>query len=232
MLYSNFIQRVWFTPKSQIDSDLPARFRLQTIPYRFLDATLQGNLSEDDEVSLSISEFVMENCVVDYENIMTSHDRHYTLRHLDDLLPASVVAEIVEKALSLWSPDADFMSTLVTTVELMVDPRFADNTWHCKTCQAKGLDKQRNCPYLAEEQYDIMFKLPFMDDLITTCPVADKDEALGRILLEGYGIQELGSLPEEGGVGAQPILYVLGARHLAHRVKHFQRKAEEAARKT
>lgn len=231
MLYSNFNQRVWFTPQSELKSDSPTSFRLQTIPYRFLDASMQNELLGDDSVVLKVSEFILEHCVIDYHNMVSPHDKEYTIKHLGDLLPPSLIEEIVDKVLELWSPSQTFMSTLVTTVELMVDPRFSDTTWHCKTCQAKGLDRQRNCPFLDSKDHDLMFKLPFMDELIMQCPVSEKDEELGRVILEGYGIQEMTGMPEVGGIGSQPILFVLGARHLAQRVKHFQRIEEEKARK-
>lgn len=230
MLYSNFKQKVWYTPPSQNTIDKPVSFQITTLPYRFVDLLLHSVDEDDTDIMIDINKYILDTCVLDYRNIVSDFDKVHTLAHLRDLLPESLIAELVSKVLNLWSPTAEFMSTLVTTIELMVDPRFSDKTWHCKTCQAKGLDKQRNCPFLNKINYDVMFKLPFMDEMITTCPVADKDEALGKTVLEAYNFKESNNLPEAGGIGDQPILYVIGSQHLAERLKHFQRVAEEAAR--
>jgi hypothetical protein len=227
MLYSNFTQQVWYTPESQRDSTKPTRFLLQTIPYRF--TSILGFASEDKTINIDIVEFILKNCIIDYRNLYTTKSKDEVLSNLQDFLSAALIDELVSKVLELWSPTTEFMSTMVTTVELMIDPRFSNNTWHCKTCQAKKMDYGRNCPLLDTSEHDVLFKLPFMGEMITKCPVAEKDEALGQTILEGYNFREISELPEAGGIGDQPILFVIGTQHLAERLKHFQRQAEEEA---
>lgn len=232
MLYSNFTIKVWYTPLSERDRSRPARFLLKTLPYRFLNNAVLSNVSD---LEMDISDYIRKECIIDFENIDIPHgiDKQAILDNLETFVGLDIVQELVQKILELFSPSTEFLSTLVTTIELMVDPRFSDGTWFCPTCQRRGLDRSRNCPYLGNMHFDPMFKLLFMGETVTQCPVDKKDEALGKVLLEGYNFREIHQLPELGGIGDQPILFVLGTQHLAERIKHFQREAEkEAIRKT
>lgn len=227
MMYSNFTQQVWYIPQSQRDELRPARFLLQTIPYRFTSFPTVINEGYADVV-VNINDFIVKNCIIDYRNINTPIPKETLLENLEDAVGSEMYNELIAKVMDLWSPTSEFLSTLVTTVELMLDPRFNDGTWHCPTCQKRGLDKQRNCPLIEDADHlDPMFKLPFMGETITACPVNKKDETLGRLILEGHNFREINQLPEPGGMGDQPILFVTGTQHLAERLKHFQRQAEE-----
>ncbi len=228
MMYSNFNQKVWYVPQSQRDEQKPVRFLLQTIPYRF---TSLATLNIDSAV-IPFNDFIIEQCIKDFQNIETDIPKALVIKNLETYIGKEMFDDVINQVLELWSPTSGFLSTLVTTVELMLDPRFNDGTWHCRTCQERGLDKQRNCPLIeGVEHLDAMFKLPFMGETITECPVAEKDEALGQLLLEGHNFREINKLPESGGMGDQPIIFVTGTQHLAERLKHFNRQAEEEALK-
>ena len=71
-----------------------------------------------------------------------------------------------------------------------------------------------------------------MGETVNVCPVSKKDEFLGRTILEGYHFRDINQVPEDGGMGDQTILFVLGTQHLAERLKHFEREAHEKAMKT
>jgi len=223
-MYSNFNQKVWYTPQSQKDEQKPVRFLIKTIPYRFTSI-----LSIDSEQDyLLINEFIKEHCILDFKNIITDIPKNDFIQDLELYIPKEMYEDLIHKIMELWSPDEDFLHTLTTTVELMVDPRFSDSTWNCKLCQKRGLDKQRNCPLIkGTDHLDPMFRLSFMGETRTSCPVTEKDEVLSRILLEGHGFREMRQLPESGGLGDQPILFVTGTQHLAERLKYFNKKAEE-----
>jgi len=223
-MYSNFKQKVWYTPQSQKDEQKPVRFLLQTIPYRFTSLMVIDKGSS----GLSVTDFMKEHCIIDFQNITTDIPKDKFIQNLDAYIDREMFNDIVERILTLWFPDADFMQKLKITIELMLDPRFAGDTWNCTTCQKRKLDKQRNCPLIeGVEHLDPMFKLPFMGETITQCPVSSKDEELQQLLLDGHAIQDSNYLPEVGGIGDQPIAFVLGTQHLAERIKYFNRQAEE-----
>lgn len=226
MMYSNFNQKVWYTPQSQRDELKPVRFLIKTIPYRF---TSLATLSVDN-IIIPVNDFIIEHCIVDYQNIITDIPKDLVIKDIETYIGKEMFNDVIGKIVELWAPDSQFLSTLVTTVDLMLDPRFNDGTWSCHNCQKRGLDKQRNCPLIeGVEHLDPMFKLPFMGETITTCPVVEKDEALGQLLLEGHNFREINKLPEDGGMGDQPIIFVTGTQHLAERLKYFNRQAEEEA---
>jgi len=223
-MYSNFNQKVWYTPQSQKDEQKPVRFLIQTIPYRFTSLAI----ARVNTNSLVVNDFLKEHCILDFQNIITDIPKNDFIQDLEIYIGKEMFDDVINKILELWSPDSKFLSTLVTTIEIMLDPRFGDGTWNCRTCQERGLDKQRNCPLIeGTDHLDAMFKLPFMDETITECPVSGKDERLGQLLLEGYNFREINQLPEAGGMGDQPIIFVTGTQYLAERLNYFKRQAEE-----
>lgn len=228
MLLSNFTETVWYTPKNQRAAERPARFLVKTLPYRFITFNDLSILTKDfDGISHNtIVDFVLEHSIIDVENIFPTKD--ILLGQLQNKLGQALTNELVEKALELFVPTQDFINKLHMNVELMLDDRF-DDTWECSSCQARHLDYGRNCPYLSEDTHDPRFKIPFAGEMITVCPIAKKDPILSKFVVEAYKMREKSLMPEVGGIGDQPIFFVVASQYLADRLQYYKNKAEEEA---
>jgi hypothetical protein len=226
MLYSNFAQEIWFTPKDEVASAKPLRVLLKTVPYRFTEIFRLSDYHDSTDIERKLLNY----CILDIENIVSDVPVSEIIKNPRHYLPSDLINEMVEFILDLWLPSEEFTSTMVATVELMVDPRFSDNTWNCQVCQRRKLDVQRNCPLIeGTEHLDPNFAVPFMGETITICPVSEKDEQLGQVILEGYNFKDAGFLPEPGSMGDQPVFFVVGTQALSDRIKYFKRRAEEEA---
>lgn len=225
MLYSNFNQQVWYTPLSERTADRPTRFLLKTIPYRFLSIKDLA-LSNNKEFRVEPLEYLLKTCITDYENITTNVDKQYILNNLPDILPRSIIMDIYSKLLELFTIDSKTLKEIKTTIEFMLDDRYSGSNWQCATCQKRGLDKHRNCPFIPREKHDPSLRLPFMGENVNECPAKHVNQELSRILIEGYNMLESHIMPENGSLGDQPILFVIGSMYVTERIKYYNSKKD------
>jgi len=95
----------------------------------------------------------------------------------------------------------EIIQKIYLNVNLSLDDKFKTNTWDCKVCQEKGLDKQRNCKFRAD--YDKLFvsDLDIMvgDTKYNHCPMYYRDYNLLSDIYSCYNALDKGLLPEIGG---------------------------------
>jgi hypothetical protein len=216
MIYSNFFNRLWYIPESERESVRPASFLLQSPSYR-----LYQQIGDSEEIagviSESIDSLLLENCIKDSTNTegLTSYSQ----------LPLSVQQDILKTLLSLFYPTKEFIRELTFNLDIQLDSRYSNESWNCKICQAKGLDKQRNCPYLDKNEYhDDTFTLEVGNEIYTMCPMDKKDYKLMSVSFEAHRMLDKGIMPENGSYGDQPLLFCILAKAVKDKIDEYEHK--------
>jgi hypothetical protein len=223
MVYSSFVTSIWYTPVAERSSANPSRFCLRTLPYRFISTIALSDDSNLDGIILP----QWEDLILEYSIIDTDNVENFSI----DRLPRNIRADLIDKIVELYYPTDDFYKILLLNIELMLNSRFSNENYNCTKCQERKLHYQKNCPYLPKEEHDPTFRLPFMGEIISECPMPKKDPTLCNRIMDAYKIQDLGHLPEKGGIGDQPIFFILAASRFQNKLDEIKRKQEEEAQK-
>lgn len=223
MIYSNFYKTVWYIPQDQQESPRPAAFLLQSPSYKLYSSIGNQKLPEGF-IPEAIDELLLRACVKDSLNVENFSGP------MD--LPLDIQQDLLTQIFDLFYPTVDFMKNLEFNLDVSIDSRFNDS-WSCNTCQAKRLDKQRNCPFLDPEEYhENTFSISVGEETYGVCPMNRKDSSLINGAFEAYRIADSGFLPEEGAYGDQPLLFCLLSQKVKEKLNYYERKELEAQRKS
>jgi len=120
----------------------------------------------------------------------------------------------------------DDIKIIKNSLNVILEDSFKDSTFQsCETCQARGLDKQRNCPLLKGLKKDPMVFWIIDGKKIDTCPMNDAKNPIVDDALKCYNMLDSGVLPSEGGLYDQTMFFVeLGAMVKGLINKHTEKK--------
>lgn len=140
-------------------------------------------------------------------------------------LPLELRNELLEVIVTTSIPNQKFFTSLDITLELAIDSKFQGDDWNCTNCQARKIDKQRNCPFLDPEEYhEDTFRLDVGGETYRVCPMNLKDNNILQHAFEAKNIREAGSLPESGALGDQPVFYVIASQKLHNKLESHKSK--------
>ena len=222
MVYSNFFNNIWYTPLSERESVKPSIFLIKPPSYKFYSQIGMYNTLPEGVIEESLDDSLLKHCVISSINVENFE--------CPTELPVEVQKELIDAIISLFYPKEDFLEILNFTLTLSLDPKFSNESWSCSNCKAKGLDKQRNCPFLDKEEYhEDDFNIQIGEISYGICPMNKKDDRLLSLAIEAYKFFSSGFLPTSGGFGEQPLLFCILAMAVKDKIKYYEdKKLEEA----
>lgn len=229
MLPTLFETSLWFTPKSQREESAPAEFLVRTFPYHFLSTfQLAETISSIDGVhSNTIERAIFEYCVIDYNNIYNSDGTTIEISQLIKVLPSAIVNELLEFIFSIAMYTEEFTQALTNSLYTLYNPRFHGESWNCTVCQARRLDRQRNCPFLPKEDHDPQVNYPTYSGIVLECPIGSIDTLITNKAIEAYKYREQSLLPEDGGIRNQTLFFMLASQKVEEISNYYERKRQE-----
>lgn len=234
MLPTLFETSLWFTPKLQREEAAPAEFLIRTFPYHFLSTfQLSDYISKLDGVHTNtIERAIFEYCIVDFNNVTDSNGNKVEISQLIKVLPLAITNELLEFIFSISMYTDEFVEILENSLYTLYNPRFQDPSWKCSMCQARKLDKQRNCPFLSKEDHDPRVSYPTHSGVSLVCPMGNIDSLVINKALEAYGYKDKSLLPEDGGIRNQTLFFMLASQKVEEISNYYERKREENAKKS
>ena len=224
MIFSNFYTKLWYTPESERDSLTPTRFLLQPLPYRLYSELQQfQKYPIGFEPQDAISAILLQG--VDTVDSVFPIE----VKDLASSIPQSILQELMSKIMEISIPTKEDSDKLAISIDLAVNPKYSKDSWDCEVCQSKKLDLQRNCPYLDPEEYhEDTMSFQLMEETVTTCPIALKDNLILHQAFEAKTIADANILPEAGALGDQLVFFVLASRKVNSVIKYYERKQMES----
>ncbi len=220
MLYTNFMEPIWYTIESDKDSLAPTRFLLKPLPYRMYALLVNRQPLESNLEYRDFTSQILNSSIVGYENI------EGTSSNWISTLPQQLQQELLAVIMRLFIPTGPFMESLAVTVEMSINPKFQGDSWDCTKCQERKIHFQKNCPYLPEEDHDPDFYVQVLGVQHAKCPRFLVDNALAQASFEAHSINSGGSLPEAGGLGDQTVFYSIASQKMHNSIEHHNNQAQ------
>lgn len=118
------------------------------------------------------------------------------------------------------------LSIITEAISILLEDAFKDDTFKsCKLCQERGLDKQRNCPFLSEKTYDPMVFYIIDNKKVNVCPMDKVNSPLIGDALRCHSIAEGQFLPSAGGMYDQTMFFVESSNLVKGLMNSHQAKA-------
>jgi len=233
MLPVLFHTSVWYTPEAERGSSSPAQFLIRTFPYHFLHllqissfvSKLEGVRSDSIEYS------IITHCIVDYRNVFDASGGIPKKEELLAILPASIVTDLLGFILKIGMYNQEFISKLEDSLHAVSNPRFQDESWNCKTCQKRRLDRQRNCPFLPKEDHDSLVTYPTHSGITTICPIGNADISLVNMAIEARNYKSQALLPEDGGIRNQTVFFMIASQKVDEITNFYEQQRIKDAKK-
>lgn len=224
MIYTNFHTPLWYTLESERDSLTPTCFLLKPLTYKIYSQMANHQELADGFITAQFHDLVLQQSIVDVENLIGASE----FNDWSAILTQDIQTELLQVIMAAYTPDAHFHDTLAITLDLAINPKFSGDSWDCKVCQARKMDRQRNCPYLDPEEYhEDNYSIQVLDEIVRVCPMNKKDNSILQQVFEARNIATSNSLPEAGGVGDQTVFYVIASQKVDSAIKHYERKQLE-----
>lgn len=124
-------------------------------------------------------------------------------------LPKEDLKFIYDKLLSISTLSKEQSDEITDMLSVQFHPQFADDSWNCEVCQEKKLDYARGCGFLPEDKRDPAPMLPRIGERrFSTCPISSLDFHVLNKASMAHTLFIAGTLPEDGGIGAQTEWFV------------------------
>lgn len=144
------------------------------------------------------------------------------------LVPYEIKKQVGHYILDISQLTAEELEKLQLSIEIKFDKKFQTDTWNCKICQRKKLDRMRNCGFRNEKNKLKDFNIIVGDKLYTYCPIYDIDKELLSKAIECYNLYEKGFLPEQGGLYDQTQFFIIASNLVAEKVqKEHEKELQE-----
>jgi len=116
---------------------------------------------------------------------------------------------IYDKLLSISTLSSEQIDEITDMLSVQFHPSFSDDSWDCTTCQEKKLDYSRGCGFLPEGKRDPAPMLPRVGERrFSQCPLSSLDFHVLNKASMAHNLFIAGTLPEDGGIGAQTEWFV------------------------
>ena len=233
MLPAIFHTSLYFTPESQREEERPAEFLIRTFPYHYLSAFQLSRAIQNLEgvYTNTIERTILEHCVLDFKNITDADGQILSTKDTLSILPNDIVNELLSFIFDIAMYSDDFLKVLRSSLHVVMDPRFSGESWTCQTCQARGLDKQRNCPFLAKEEHDPHITYPTYSGTVIECPVGHVDKLISNKAVEAFNYRSQGMLPEDGGIRNQTVFFMTASQEMENIRSYYEEQEVKKASK-
>ena len=86
-------------------------------------------------------------------------------------LSPRTLSDVSTKILEMSSVTQEELDSLQKSINIKFGKSFQAETWNCEVCQAKRLDKTRNCGFRGEKDKDPSFVIHADNQAYTYCPI-------------------------------------------------------------
>lgn len=228
MLPAVFHTALWYIPESQRNEPSPAEFLIQTFPYHFLSLfQLSNDIKQLDGVSSNpIERSILEHCIVDYRNVTNGTEEKLSILEMLSVLPLDITNDLLKFIFKISMYDDEFNKVLENSIHSIMNPRFQDESWNCSVCQARRLDRGRNCPFLPKEGHDRHITYPVYGGVITECPIGKVNVSVTNKAVEAFRYRKQALLPEEGGIRNQTVFFMIASQKVEE-IKNYYENQEQ-----
>lgn len=143
-------------------------------------------------------------------------------------IPKEDLKFLYDKLVLISTVSTEQLDEVTDMLSVQFHPQFADDSWDCKVCQEKKLDYSRGCGFLAEDKRDPAPMLPKVGTRrFTQCPISSLDFYVLNRASMAHNLYINGTLPEDGGIGAQTEWFVRVAQIYKRKLAEAERLATE-----
>ena len=123
------------------------------------------------------------------------------------------------------------LNKLTLSVSIKFTKQFQGETWDCKVCKDKRLDKTRNCGFRGELGKDPSFKIVADKQIYSHCPIYDVDSSILADGVDSYVMYDKKLLPDAGGLYDQTRFFVLSSSIITSKLREEEEKEAKAAKR-